>query len=352
MTSSRIENKTETRPYKPSWIDRFNHWIEKLPVSVWLFHAVFGIMLILVQLLFLWLDRGFQAIEIMPVIIFNGLATPFLLALVSHLDIQSVTAVNSMKPMLDTTESEFNAYQYRLSNMPFFPPLAAGLAMAVFAILASRVSISPFRYAVLEELPVFEVVFRIIDMSSAFLFGVVIYHTIRQLCLVSSLSARQIRINLFRLQPLQAFSRLTAPTAIGLMVFIYLWMLINPELLSDPVTFGLSVIFSILTISIFIWPLYGFHRIMALEKERTLHDIDLRLDAVFSEFNLRFQEKDYSALEVLNGAISSLDILYRRVKAISTWPWRLDTARYVLTAVALPLILMILQFIVENAFGW
>jgi hypothetical protein len=49
----------------------------------------------------------------------------------------------------------------------------------------------------------------------------VIYHTIRQLRLVDSINSKHARINLFYLQPLQAFSRLTASTASGLVIFVY-----------------------------------------------------------------------------------------------------------------------------------
>jgi hypothetical protein len=91
---------------------------------------------------------------------------------------------------------------------------------------------------------------------------------------------------------------------------------------------------------------------MEVEKERLLHDIDLRFQAVFSKFNQRFQEDDYSAIEMLNGTISSLEIQHRRVQAIPTWPWKPDTVRYVLAALALPPVLRIIQALVERVFGW
>ena len=58
-----MTSNNQERPYKPSWIDRFNNWVEKLSVSAWIFYVVFGIVLILVQLLFLWLDKGLHAEE-------------------------------------------------------------------------------------------------------------------------------------------------------------------------------------------------------------------------------------------------------------------------------------------------
>jgi hypothetical protein len=294
-------------------------------------------------MLFLWLDSGLQAEELLPVIIFNGFAVPFILALIDLLDRQAVTAVNSLRPMLDMSEPEFDQYRYGLSNMPFLAPLIAGLILTVATILTPFVSIEPVRYAPLEQLPVFGVVYHIVDKSSAFLMGVFLYHTIRQLRLVNTINSNYIRINLFHFRPIQAFSKLTASTAVGLVVFVYSWMLLNPELLTDPVIFGYLVIFTFLAIAVFVWPLYGVHKLMEMEKESALRDIDLRLEAVFSKFNQRFQEDDFSTIELLNGTIASLEIQHKRVSSIPTWPWRSETARLALTAIALPLILMIIQ---------
>lgn len=352
MADTTNEFRIEARPYKPSWIDRLNNWVEQLPVSAWILYVLFGIMLILVQLLFLWLDRGLQAEELLPVIIFNGLAIPFLQALIHLLDNQAVAALNSMKPMLDMSMSEFNQYEYRLSNMPFLSSLIAGLVMTVLVIVMERIWVVPVRYAALEQLPVFMVVYYIIDKISAFLYGVIIYHTIRQLRLVNLINSRHIRVNIFQLKPLQAFSRLTASTAVGLVVGIYGWMLINPDLLTD--LFGLVFVFSftILAIGVFVWPLVGTHRLMEIEKERMLQDIDDKFEAVFAMFNQQLHDDDYSAIERLNGTISSLEIQQRKIQAIPTWPWRTETVRSVFTAIALPLVVWVIQFLVEQALNW
>lgn len=337
------------QPYKPSWIDDFNNWVKKLSIPAWIFYVVFGFVLIVVQMLFLWLEDDLGQVELVPVIIFNGLFTPFLLGLIYLLDNQSITALNSMKPVLDLTDSVFDQYEYKLSNMPFARPLIAGLTVLVIVILMERLWTVPVRYAALERLPVFAFVFHVTDKSSAFLFGVFIYHTIRQLRLVNTINSNHIRINLFNLGPLQAFSRLTASTAVGLVVGVYGWMLINPELLTDPGIFGFAVIITILAVSVFVWPLYGVHRRMEVAKEKELHEIDLRFEAILSKFNQRFREENYANIETLNGTISSLEIQHRRVKAISTWPWRTETARFALTAIALPLGLAIIQFLIEQA---
>lgn len=346
MADTPTEISSETWLYNPSWFDRFNNWINNLPVSVWTFHLSLGVGLVIIQLLFLWLDRGLYAGELLPVIIFNGLAVPLLLVLINLYDNQAVNALSILKPVLETSEEEFKHYEYKLANMPILPPLVAGSILTVFTILTPLVTIDPVRYAALEELPVFRIVYHIIDKGSAFLFGVVIYHTIRQLRLVNLINSCYIRINLFQLRPLQAFSSLTASTSLGLVIFVYAWMLINPDLLTDPVLFGFALIITILVVIVFAWPLWGVHKLIENEKQKTLHDLDHQTEDVFEKFNQYLHDGDLVAAEKLTGTISSLEIQHKRISTIPTWPWSSETARLALTAIALPLILMILQYFI------
>ena len=343
------ENGTE-RPYKPSWIDRFTDWVGTLPIPGWAFYAGLGLGLILVQVLFLWLDDGLAAAEVLlPVIIFNALSTPFILALIHRLDEQAVTALNSMRPALEMTGPEFDEFQYKLSNMPSRGPLIAGLVTLAFLIFTELLGLVPARFAALEQLPKFAIVFHIIDKVPAFFFGGFFYHTIRQLRLVNTINSDYARISLFNLGPLQAFSKLTASTAVGLVIGVLGWMLINPDLLANPLSLAFAASYAILATAIFIWPLRGVHRLMEMEKGRALHEIDRRFEVVLAEFNQLVDDNDFAGTEALNGTIASLEIQYRRISAIPTWPWRPEVARIALTAIALPLILMIIQFFVLQA---
>jgi hypothetical protein len=126
-------------------------------------------------------------------------------------------------------------------------------------------------------------------------------------------------------------------------------MLINPELLGDPLLVSYVLVFTLLAVIVFVWPLWGAHRLMRAEKERVLLELDNRFEAIFAKFNKHIQDDEYAAADKLNGAINSLEIEYRRINDIPTWPWSSETARIVLTAIALPLILMIIQFFVLQA---
>jgi hypothetical protein len=301
-------------------------------------------------MLFLWLDGGLHLDVLLPVIVFNGLVVPYLIALIHLLDNQAATALQSMRPALALVESEIDDFRYRLSTMPSRATLIAGLIMMASLILTERLGSVPARYAVLGDLPAFAIVYQIIDKGSAALAGAFTYHIIRQLRLVNATYSNHTRINLFDLKPLYAFSTLSASTAVGLVVCMYGWLLINPELVMEPSGLVGAGLFTILAVAVFVWPLVGAHRLMETEKERLLHDIDLQFGAVFAMFNQRLREGDYAATEMLNGTICSLEIQRERVKAIPTWPWRPETARFVLTAIPLPLAIKIVQFLVERAF--
>ena len=339
----------EARPFKPSWIDIFINRVERLRVHPWISYTLLGIALLLFQIVFLWLDDGLPARELLPVVIFNAFAVPFLLVLLHYLDRQAVSSLDALRPRLDLSTARYRQYEYRLSTMPFLAPLIAGLVVTVLTILTPLVSTEPLRYAALEQLPIFGVVFHVVDKSSAFLMGVFIYHTVRQLRLVNRINSNHIRVNLFNVRPLRAFSRLTASTAVGLLLFVYSWMLLNPELLSDPLLFAMIAALTVLAIAIFVWPLYGAHKLLESEKEKALDELDLRLETAFARFNERFQEDDFPAIEALTGTITSLEIQHARISAVPTWPWRAESARLVLTAIALPLILMIVQFFLLRA---
>lgn len=341
----------EARPYKPSWIDRFNNWVEGLPVRAWVFFAAIGLAFIGVQVLVLWLAGGLDQTVILPVIVFNSLFTPFLLALIYYLDLQAVAALDTMRPVLTTTESEYAGYRYALANMPLGVSLVAGLVVLVLATLMEQLWVTPVRYAPLEQLPVFTVVFQIIDKSSAFLFGVFIYHTVRQLRLVSRINASHVSVSLFNQRPLQAFSRLTGATSIGLLVGIYGWLVINPDLLGDPVILVFTGAVTLLAVVVFVAPLLSAHRLMAAEKDRLRNELDRRFETAFAEFNEAFGHDDYDAVNHLNGGIASLETQQRKLNEIPTWPWKPETARFIFSAIALPLVISALRFLVERAFS-
>ena len=133
--------------------DRFIDWVNSLPIRPWVFYILFGIVLVAVQIIFLWLEGSLSATELLPVIIYNGLATSFLLGLIHLLDHQATKAMHGIRSVLDTTDEEFKDYVFKLTNMPVAIPMGVGLFMFLLVMLMEQFMGQPLRYAALEQLP-------------------------------------------------------------------------------------------------------------------------------------------------------------------------------------------------------
>lgn len=347
-----LEAAAPERPYPASLIDRLNDWFSSRDRGAWLPYALLGATLVAVQLAALWLAGNGQGQELLPVLVFNGLFTPFLLAWMALLDRQAVAALDNLRALLPGDEAVFAGLRYRLAHMPFPWALAAGALMLALAILMEQLWVTPQSYAALQELPGFAVLFQVVDKSSAFLFGVFLLHTVRQLRLVNTIHNHYLDVQLFNLGPARAFSRLTATTALGLVVGVYGWLLINPELLDDPGILAVGAAITLLAAAVFLWPLYGLQRRMAAAKAQALQQIEARYEAQFDRFNQYLAREDYAAIEKQNAILMGLEIQQRKISSISTWPWRPETGRFALSAIVLPLVLMVLGWGIERWLGW
>ncbi len=242
--------------YAASWTDRFGNRVEALAVPAWVVYGAIGLALALVQSALLLAAGGRAYLELVPVSVFNSFLIAFLLGLLHLLDRKAAVALRTMRPVLDLSGPEYAQYRYRMANMPLGASLVAGLTLLILVVLMETLVVTPVRYGGLEELPLFTVVYQIVDKGSAFLLGVFLYHTIRQLRLIQRMTTQQERISLFNPAPLQAFAPVTALTAVGLIVAVYGWLLINPDLLVDPVVIGFTAVMTGLALAVFVWPLH------------------------------------------------------------------------------------------------
>lgn len=139
--------KNDVRQFVAGFMAHFTNWDEEPAIRVWFRYAGIALVLIFIQGLFLWVEDGLRARAVLPVILFNGLFTPFLLALIPLLDQKAAVALHTMKPELEMTENEFNRYTYRLSHMNPQRVLAVGLTVFILVVLMECLWITPIRYS-------------------------------------------------------------------------------------------------------------------------------------------------------------------------------------------------------------
>jgi hypothetical protein len=294
-----------------------------------------------------WWDRAY------PIGTFNGfhlLLTGtglLIIALIHYLDRVAAAALADFRPVLTVDAQRYAELHYRLTTMParptFWVALLVGLWRGRYFLYHPNL-FAPFKLGTSPLALAFEIVLFCFIWAMV---GVFVYHTLHQLRLVSHIYTAHTRINLFQLGPLYAFSRLTARTALGIILLTGIWAFAEratgfPLLLSES-----TIFFSLVALLTFLWPLRSAHTVLAAEKQRLQDETAHRLANTFVELDHRVDADDLGDISTLKTAIDSLRAKQEVVAKISTWPWQIDTLRGVAIATALPLAIWLIQRLLD-----
>ncbi len=357
MTKEEIANpdvsqfNSEAQLYLPSWIDRLTAWVGRRPGPSWSYYFGIGLLLLLVLSVVLWVEGAYPLGMFLPVHIFLAGVFAFFMTLFYYLDEWAGKALVSLRAVLMVDDHEYSKLLYQLTTLPALPTLLASLFVLVLAFGTEALG-GPYRLEALDEFPFSANLLRIIYFGCWWLLGAFLYHTIHQLRLINHIYTQHTHINLFRMRPFYAFSSLSAFTAGSLTMIIYGWLIVNPTMdKSDPLILFWVFIFLISALVTFVWPQLGMHRLQVAEQDRLVDEAYLRLEATIAELHRQIDDGNLEEMEAMNFAISSLEIEVMTLKRIRTWPWEPETLQLLVTALALPLGLWIIQLILERILG-
>lgn len=136
----------------------------------------------------------------------------------------------------------------------------------------------------------------------------------------------------------------TARTALFIMLALYGWFAVDPSPLLANVPFtGAVTVFGLAAIITFARPLMDLHELLAHEKRRLQDENGEQIKNTVAELHRRVQAGELSQADQIEAVMNSL-IAERKVLAkLRTWPWETDTARMVITAMMLPMLLRLIQ---------
>ena len=170
--------------------------------------------------------------------------------------------------------------------------------------------------------------------------------------MINRIYTRHTRVDLLRAKPLYAFSRIAALTAGSVAILGYGWLLANPWIdRSDPLVFFPISVLILAAIGTFVWPQQGIHRLQVAEKERLLVEANLRLESMISELHHQIDNQELTDMTDINMAMASLEIELNTLRKTPTWPWEPEVIQVLITALALPLGLWLIQLILERMIG-
>ncbi len=334
-------------PYPPSWVDRLIDRIDSLPVAAWILYLAVFIIVTVVANVFFWFEGLASVGQFDP---YANSAGAYLLigyGAIHYLDRATTRAWATFRPALTLDDEAADRVAYELTTMPARPTLGAtilGLLIGV-VYLASQYG-KPLD---LEGEPVTFIFGSVVSLVGYAGTTTFIYHSLRQLRLISRMSRHLASVDLLHLERLHAFARVTAMTGIVLLAIGYLAVPTNPYASSNPAVIAFFIATIGLAIASFVVPLYGIHDAIVAEKWRRLEAVNRLLDLALADLHRRAEERDLSEADAVNKHISSL-LAEREVLARTpTWPWGTETLRGFVTALVLPVLVWLVLRLLGQA---
>ncbi len=342
------------RPYPPSWFDRMDARVSRLAAPRMAYYLGLSVLLLLATTAVQWWAGGLALGRVNSFHAWLALQDGLILWFMGYLDRWAGQAMDRVRPVFVSSADDFDDLQYRLTTVAARPVLIASLLGGAFAFLPFYLISRQVQGGLVAPIGVsadpWTVRITLILLVMAWCcLGALIAHSIHQLQVISQVYARHVRIDLFELSPLYAFSGVTMRTSIGLLVINYLWFATSPGLLRQPISIAIAVILALLATATFFAPLLGIHGRLVAEKQRQQaevgHRVQATVDALFQDMDTGRTERVSTQREQL----TALDLHARTLERIPTWPWQPDAVRLLLTALLLPLAIFVIQLIVQRA---
>jgi len=345
---------SDSTPFPPSWLDRLEAWIEGRRVPVWAVYLVIAIGLSLLLHLPLWSDRSVP-LGTLDVNQLTAADFPvYFFGLIHYLNSTARKALASYRPLLDLGDQEYASLEYTLTHVPRRLGVLA-LLLGVFFGPLSFFS-SPADWGVK---PTFSILSQATLLFTALVMYVaVVYWTIqvvRQARTIDRIHKMTKRLDIFRRDPVYSFSSLTLRSALGplLAAYSYIFIALYLGLAAVPTTVDWAIIGAAVAIAlaIFFLPLNRMHSLLAAEKQHVLREMDDRYSRLLERFNRQLDTGRYGALNSTSTAITALSAQRDVAARVSTWPWKPETLRSLLSTLALPVILYLLSRLLGRLLG-
>jgi hypothetical protein len=341
-------NKTAAQPseqpYPPSWVDRLDDRVRGLPIPIWLFYLGAALVLALARTIAAWSDGSYPVGTLFTDHILAASTVAYLLFVLHYLDDRAGVALSDFRSVLTVDDTGYERLRYQLTTLPARPTLIWSLAglvwgVAVPTLLLPESQLRPFKLFTSPAASVLDYVIIVLSWMIGF---AVVYHTIRQLRLISRIYTQHTNVNIFDTGPLYGLSRVAAMTTIAVLfitssylTFAVNWQFDNPVI---ALTVGVSILVALMT---FVWPLFGAHRLLQQEKARWKGEVARQTEAVARELHHRVSTDDMHGMEAIKDALDGLIAERGVLDKVPTWPWDPETVRVVVTALLLPVVLRI-----------
>lgn len=335
-------------PYRASWFNRYLDWVDRLPIPLWLYYILLYIAAVLLLHLSALISREASFGQISPELIVGGIWLVLESGTVHYLDKVGRAQMQKFRPLLESDEV-FEDLDFRIQKMPARPVfiITALLGVAIFiSTVLDPLSASPEGSS-----PIIAAATAIILFIEYITSPVYIYHAFHQLGVVRKAYALSGQISLFNLGTLRSLSVVSARTGNALFLLFALNYVQNILLSGGlSVTAGIAVgsLFLSIAILVFVLPLRDVHDRVQAKKEQALEENGKITEATIAEMQSRLAKTNLKESKEFNQALSGLFKVRDEIAKISPWPWQPETLRSFLSAILLPVLLILIQQIISR----
>lgn len=337
---------------RPSWVNRVTAFVDQLPLPGPVWYALAAVASLALFALNDWLSLGRPLAVTQPFHVVLALGPVYSLALMHLLDVQASRALRRMRPLIAPPEV-YDGLQQQIVAMP--PRLTlvasfAGMLLGLGAVILARISL-PAAFRPFLSMGAARTFVEAWLVLTWFVFGALFIHTVHQLRTLNLIYIHHTIIDLDYYQPLFHFSKVSAVTSVGLVVIPYAWYAAVPGLLREAMGLAFGALFPAFAVAAFLWPLFGIHNLMVEAKGRALLENAMVLKDVRARLFSHAASGALGGASDLHEALLSVRAEREALLSVPTWPWQPDTPRSVAAALALPLAVWFLQWILQKVLG-
>ncbi|MEJ2512530.1 MAG: hypothetical protein P8Y72_13150 [Anaerolineales bacterium] len=322
-------------------------------MPAWLIYVALYLVYLIIDQSFAWLEQttAVGQFELRRVLI--SIWPTLTLVILNYLDRVALAASKEFRP-LRVDDEDYSEKVFRLTNMPSGSVWILTAIGPILVILSYSFDLEIVKFADRTTISlVAELVRNVIGLT---LFLVFVFHTIRQMTIVSQMQSDLTEIDLFNSTPLYAFSILTSRTGIAWvfllstsLTFLYLsgtaYAGVSTALI---ITFITSEI--MLALASFILPLVSLHAQMEKAKGRLIDEINMYMKTSIDKMESELKILDPGKASAKRDLVETLKMQQSYVRELRTWPWKSETLRGFLSVIFLPILITVIQQLIERLF--
>lgn len=336
--------------YPPSFLDRFMDLIQRLPLPYWLTYLLLFLLQSLILHILSWNLGWLAPFTSHPVIFMFPIWQWLPFALMTHADSVALQSLEDFRPLLHADDSEMARLRYEFSTMPSRGVLLSGLLWGiVYAALTSATLQSISNYLGLSDS--MGLILTLEGLICYLTGSAVYYHSLRQLQLVNRTVKMAREFNVFQLDPAYAFSRLTSLAGVSWVILLTVTLLTFPIQLISGMVLVLPLVMLVFAVAAFVLPLWFVHQRIVSEKQRLVAELNRQVESTTKRLHRLLEADDMPPVTPYKDAMLALDSERKVLEGIPAWPWTSGTLTGFISATLLPILLFIVQLILQKWLG-